>query len=191
MLSQLIDVISRTAALNERDIALCARAFQPVSFKKNTVVEAAGQVPQHVYFIAAGFMRLYYTDERGNEATTYFGAPNEFLTPFLSFIHQQQAPENLACITACEALRISRPAMAALIEASVAFKTFSVTIFEQAIAATGRRADSLATLNAEQRYRQLLAARPDLLLHVPVQHIASFLGIKPESLSRIRRQSIS
>ena len=189
MLTKFLDVVSRTTTLQAPDVELCAQAFQPLSLKKNIAVAAAGAVPQHLYFVAEGFMRLYYLDERGREVTSYFGAANEFLTPFLSFIHQQPSPENLACIADCEVLQISRPAMAALIEASAAFKTFSVTIFEQAIAATARRADSLATLSAEQRYRQLLAARPDLLLHVPVQHIASYLGMQPESLSRIRRQS--
>ncbi len=191
MLSKLVAVIGQTVALGEQDQALCAQYFQSVSLRRSTVVETAHAVPQHLYFIADGFMRLYYADERGDEATTHLGAPNEFLTSFLSFIHQRKAMENLASITACQALRIARPHLVALIDASEAFKQFSLIIFEQAIAATERRANSLATPSAEQRYRQLLAARPDVLLHVPVQHVASFLGIKPESLSRIRRQAIT
>ena len=188
MLPQLLEVIARRVPLSLPDIELCSHAFEAVSLKKNAVVEAVGEVPQHLYFIGTGYMRLFYSDADGDEVTTHLGAAHDFLTPFLSFIHQQRAPENLACITACTVLRISRPRLVALIEASAAFKAFSLLIFEQAIADTSRRANSLATLTAEQRYRQLATARPDLILHVPVNYLASYLGISRESLSRIRRQ---
>ena len=191
MLASLFAVIARTVALSEADQALCAQVFQPVAVPRNTVLEAAGAVPAHLYFIVDGYLRLYYQDERGDEATTALASGGEFLTPFLSFIHQRPATESLAAITACDVLRIAHPHLKQLIAASPAFQQFSLLIFEQAIAATAHRADSLATRAAGQRYRDLLAARPDLLLHVPVQYVASFLGIKPESLSRIRRQLIS
>ncbi len=191
MLTSLIAVISRAVVLSEADEALCGQFFQPLAVPRNTVLAAAGAVPSHLYFVVDGYLRLFYQDERGDEATTTLASGNEFLTPFLSFIHQRPASESLASITACEVLRISHPHLKQLIEASAAFQQFSLLIFEQAIAATARRADSLATHSAAQRYQQLLADRPEVLLHVPVQQVASFLGIKPESLSRIRRQLIS
>ncbi|GAA4361914.1 Crp/Fnr family transcriptional regulator [Hymenobacter saemangeumensis] len=191
MLPQLLDLISRSGNLSPADIALCERYFQPLAVKKNTVVQAAGTVPQYLYFLGTGYMRLYYADEQGSEITTHLGLPGDFLTPFLSFIHQQPAPESLAAITACEVLRIAHADLAALIAGSEAFKQFSLLIFEQAMGAAARRANSLATLSAEQRYRLLLAQHPAVLLHVPVQQLASYLGIKPESLSRIRRQVVS
>lgn len=191
MLTDLFAVISRTVELSAADEARCARYFEPLTLKKNTLVAAAGQVPLHLYFVRAGYLRLYYPEADGREATTYLGAPGEFLTPFLSFIHQRPALESLASVTAAEVLRIAQPALQVLIAESEAFKSFSLLIFEQAITTVEQRAHSLATRTAEQRYRQLLATRPDVLLHVPVQHVASYLGMQPESLSRIRRQALS
>jgi len=191
MLASLFAVIARTVALSEADQALCAQFFHPLAVPKNTVLEPADAVPTHLYFVVAGHLRLYYQDERGSEATTALASGGEFLTPFLSFIHQRPAAESLATITACDVLRIAHPHLKQLIAASAAFQQFSLLIFEQAIAVTARRADSLATRSASQRYQELLTTRPDVLLHVPVQHLASYLGIKPESLSRIRRQAIS
>ena len=191
MLSELLAAIARTAALSEADAARCAQSFEPLTLRKNEVVEAAGAVPQHLYFVGEGFMRLYYAGEDGAAATTYLAGPGEFLTSFLSFIHQRPAPENLASITTCAVLRVARPRLAALIAESETFKQFSLSIFERAIVAAEQRANSLATRSAEQRYRQLLAARPELLLRVPVQYLASYLGMQPESLSRIRRQVVS
>ena len=191
MLAKLLAVIAQTVALSPADIALCEQHFQPLALKKNTVVAAAGEVPRYLFFLNTGYMRLHYADERGDDITTYLGLPNGFVAAFLGFVQQQPAPESLSTITACEVLRIAQPDLAALIQASEAFKQFSLLIFETALGAAAQRANSLATLNAEQRYRQLLARHPDVLLHVPVQQVASFLGIQPESLSRIRRQAIT
>ena len=135
-------------------------------------------------------MRLFYYDENGDEVTTLICSPRSFITPFLSSINENKAKENTECTTECEVLRISKPRMASLIDQSEHFKKFSLIIFEQAMAFTEIRADDLATLNAEQRYKKLLENCPSSMQNVPVQYIASFLGMKPESLSRIRCQMI-
>jgi ribosomal protein L10 len=77
-----------------------------------------------------------------------------------------------------------------LIDKNENFKNFSLIIFEQAMANTNIRANDLATLTAELRYKKLLQEQPEIIQNVPVQYIASYLGIKPQSLSRIRKQMI-
>ena len=64
-------------------------------------------------------------------------------------------------------------------------------IFEHAFSSTAMRANDLATLSAEQRYKKLITEQAQFIQHIPLQYIASYLGMKPESLSRIRRQMIS
>jgi CRP-like cAMP-binding protein len=88
-------------------------------------------------------------------------------------------------------LRITNANLKKLIDESENFKKFSLIIFEQAIFSTANRANDLATLNAEQRYKKLIDKQPQLIQNIPIQYIASYLGMKPESLSRIRRQIIS
>jgi CRP-like cAMP-binding protein len=109
----------------------------------------------------------------------------------LSFINNRKARENIGSINDSELLKISREQLTALIQESERFKVFSLIIFEQAIIATENRANDLATLTATDRYKKLMQEQPEILQQVPVQYIASFLGIKPESLSRIRKQIIS
>ena len=169
---------------------MCKTYFEPIAIAKNTVLEEQGKIPRCLYFISSGFVRLFYYDDNGGEATTHVGSPNGFITSFLSFIHQKQSKENVACITDCALLKISHSALVTLIDKSENFKKFSLIIFEQAIASTETRANDLATLTAEQRYKKLLEEQPMILQNVPIRQIASFLGIKPESLSRIRRQII-
>ena len=162
-----------------------------MSLTKNRVVERQGRIPKHLYFINTGFMRLFYLDESGDEITTTISPPHSFITPFLSFIHEREARESVGCITHCEVLRILKPDLADLISQSKSFQTFSLLIFEQAIAASEKRANELATLRAEDRYQALVENQPSILQHVPIRYIASYLGIKPESLSRIRRNLAS
>jgi CRP/FNR family transcriptional regulator, anaerobic regulatory protein len=190
MLESLFQEISKKIILTIDDKALCKNYFEEVNFNRNTILDEQDKVPQFLYFIVSGFMRLFYYDENGDEVTTYLTSPNGFIASFLSLIHQKPATENVECITDCQLLRISRANLISLIDKSENFKKFSLVIFEQVIALSQIRANDLATLTAELRYKKMIQEQPQLLQNVPVQYIASFLGIKPQSLSRIRRQII-
>ncbi len=190
MLDNLFQEISKTVHLDEQDRRLCNQFFEVITENRNTIVEAQGKIPRFLYFINSGFSRLFYCDDKGNEVTTFLCAPNAFIASFLSLVHQQLASENVACVTDCQLLRISRQNLATLIDRSENFKKFSLVIFEKVMALSQVRANDLATLTAEERYKKLIEEQPRLLQHIPIQYIASFLGIKPQSLSRIRRQVI-
>ena len=190
MLDHLLQEIVQKVSLTTADKALCAAYFEEIKVSKNSILEEQEKKHRFLYFVHSGFMRLFYYDEKGNEITTHFTSPNGFITSFLSFVHEKPAMENVECITDCQLLRISRTNLARLINESDNFKTFSVSIFEQVIAMSQVRANDLATLPAELRYKKLLTEQPQLLQHIPIGYIASFLGIKSQSLSRIRRQLI-
>lgn len=176
--------------LTDHDKLLCEAKFEPHRFVKNTTIEEENKTPKHLYYINKGFMRLYYFDENGDEVTTLISGKGQFITSFLDFINQKKTNLNLECITDCEVLRIERKALVSLIDASDNFKQFSIIIFEQAIISTQNRANELATLSAEQRYNKLIENNPEIVQSVPLQYISSYLGIKPQSLSRIRRKPI-
>lgn len=188
MYDKLYTVISKTTVLDKRDKDLCLTFFEPATFKRNDIIEFESKVPQNLYFINEGYLRLFYYDDNGDEVTTNLSSPTDFITSFLCFINQEKAKDNLECITDCELLKISKQKMLDLIANSESFKNFSLIIFQQAIAATQIRANDLATLTAEIKYKKLLTERPQLIQNIPLQYIASYLGIKPQSLSRIRNQ---
>jgi CRP/FNR family transcriptional regulator, anaerobic regulatory protein len=174
--------------LSAEDIEYCRSFFQYQQIGKNTIVEEEGKKPQALYFIANGFMRLFYYDDQGDEVTTLISTRATFITPFLNFIHQTPSTENVETITDCEVYSIKRDEIMQLIESNEGFKKFSLVIFEQSMALNQNRANDLATLSAEQRYLKLLNTQPEIVQNVPIQYIASYLGIKPQSLSRIRKQ---
>lgn len=176
--------------LTKSDMKFCKQYFELKVLSKNSIVEEENKIPKHLYFITKGFMRLFYYDESGDEVTTLIASPNRFITSFLNFINEKKSNENLECITDCEFYRIERSKLAEVIEKNENFKKFSLVIFEQAMGTTQLRANDFATLTAELRYKKLLEQQPEIIQNVPIQYIASYLGIKPQSLSRIRKQLI-
>lgn len=190
MLDHLVQTISTHVKLSDADIELCGHSFEPVSFPKNTLLEAEGHVPKYLYFIVSGYVRLFAYDDQGEEVTSHLNCPPGFITAYRHFNQQSRSDDNVECITDCQLLRITKAKLDQLILHSDRMKDFSIAIFQQSIAYNENRAKELATLSAEQRYRKLIEQSPDMLLHVPIKHIASFLGMNPKSLSRIRKQVI-
>jgi CRP/FNR family transcriptional regulator, anaerobic regulatory protein len=164
--------------------------FTPLQVSKNTIIEEEGKVPQHLYFVNEGYLRSFYYDNDGDEVTTYLATPEQYMASFLAVSQQKISTENLETITDCSLLKINREDFLKIIEQYPDFRQYSLHIFERAFSQMNQRANDLATLTAEQRYTQLLNNQGNILQNVPIQYIASFLGIKPQSLSRIRKQMI-
>jgi CRP-like cAMP-binding protein len=182
--------ISKTGNLNNEDLENIQKYFIPFSATRNTVLEEQEKTPNYLYFINSGFMRLFYYDERGEEQTTFLCAQSGFIASFSSLINQTKATENVECITDCELLKISYVDAKLLVGISEIFKNFFLVMFEKSISSATLRANDLALLNAEQRYQKIIDQQPHFIQNIPLQYIASYLGIKPQSLSRIRKQVI-
>jgi CRP-like cAMP-binding protein len=190
MTSRFLHLFDSYVKLTENDIECCKPYFELNSSSKNSIVEEENSVPKHLYFITKGFMRLFYYDHNGDEITTLIVSPNQFVKSFSNFIHEFKSNENLECITNCEFYQIERSKLVELIDKNENFKKLSLVIFEQSVVTTQIRANDFATLTAELRYKKLIEQQPEIIQNVPVQYIASYLGIKPQSLSRIRKQII-
>lgn len=190
MHEKLLKLISQSVTLTDNDTDLCKLYFEPVLSPKNSILEEENKTPKHLYFVVSGFVRLFHYNDKGDEVTTHINCPPGFITSYLNFIHQTKSGENLECITECELLRITKGNLDLLTQESSAFKDFSISVFQQSLAYNENRSKELATLTAEQRYQQLIENHPDILYNVPLQYIASFLGMNPKSLSRIRKEMI-
>ena len=187
---KLIDFIKSKQPISKQDMDLITQYFEPVLFPGNRIIEGEGKIPKYLYYIISGYLRLFYYHENGDEITTHINCPPGFFTSYSSFVNGTKASDNVECITECELLRITKGDLESLTSKSPAIKNFSINVFQQSIAYNESRSVELATLSAEQRYQQLIRNYPGILHHVPISYIASFLGMKPESLSRIRRRLI-
>lgn len=192
MHEQLIkDITSVKYEISLQDIELCKELFQPVLMPKNRILEEEGKAPQHLYYIVSGFMRLFYYNDNGDEVTTHLNCPHLFFTSFSDFMNQTKSTVNVETITECQLLRITKQDYDVLMEKSSFWKNYGMHILQESVTYNEDRSTDLATLTAEQRYLKLMSSYPNIIQNVPLQYIASFLGIKPESLSRIRRNLIN
>jgi CRP/FNR family transcriptional regulator, anaerobic regulatory protein len=190
MYNNLLNLISQKVTLSENDKKLCEKYFEPILIPKNRIIESEGKIPQYLYFVVSGYMRLFHFNENGDEITSHINCPPGFITSYTNFINQTKATDNVECITDCELLRITKNNIDIVTSKSEAFKNFSIWVFQQSITYNENRSNELATLTAEQRYHKLIDNYPQILHNVPLQYIASFLGMNSKSLSRIRKQII-
>ncbi|MDR6527598.1 CRP-like cAMP-binding protein [Chryseobacterium rhizosphaerae] len=191
MHDKLLQYIRSGQEITPEEIETVKTCFEPVKFSRNTVIEEAGKVPNYLYYIVSGYLRLFYMDQNGNQVTTHINCPPGFFTSYTHFINKTRSDDFVECITDCELLRISKANLDHLVAHSRMMKDFSILVFQQSIAYNENRSRELSALSAEQRYLKLLKEFSDIIQHVPIQYIASFLGMKPESLSRIRRKIIN
>jgi len=190
MHEKLLEIIRQQIPITDKDAELCTEYFEPIIFPKNRIIEDEGKIPQYLYFVVSGYMRLFQYNDNGDEITSHINCPPGFITSYFNFINQTKATENVECITECELLRITKNNLDLITSKSDAFKDFSIWVFQQSIEYNENRSKELATLSAEERYQKLIDNYPQIILNVPLQYIASFLGMNSKSLSRIRKQMI-
>ncbi len=170
---------------------LCHQYFEPVVFPKNTIIEAQGKVPKYLYFIVSGYMRNFHFDDLGNEITVDLNHSSRFFASYNHFVNRTVTNENIECITDCELLRCKRDDIDILFEKSPIIIKHELLVLQKAFEEERKKIIDRTTLSAEKRYLKFLKEQPNTLQNVPLQHIASYLGMKPESLSRIRKKFLN
>ena len=170
------------ASLDRLEAAATAR-----SLSKGDHLLREGEVATHVAFVEAGLLRYYYLAE-GREHTGQFFFPGQFVTDVASFVRRRPALQNVDALEPTRVRLIARADLDALYDADPAFERFGRRLFQDALASSQLRTASLLRDSAEDRYLALLDERPKVMGAVPLQTVASYLGVTPEALSRIRRR---
>ncbi len=186
MEQQLFDYLSKYMVLTEEEKQRITELSIFNSFKKGDILLKESEYSNDAYFVMKGCIRSYYIID-GEEKTTAFYTEMETLAPLCS-INNQPSEHYIACVEDSIIL-ISNAAMEqATFAAFPRFETLCRILTEELVAKKQATLDDFKTSTPEQRYLNLQASRPDLLQRVPQHQIASYLGITPQSLSRIRKR---
>ena len=184
----LINYFLEFVQLEDVDKDFILKSFKAGFIKKNTIIEKAGHVPKLHHFIASGFVRRYYIDDFGNEIVTDINKGPEFLTTYIHFLNNTVSPKNyIETITDVTVLQINRSSVLNLLSRFLVMQEFQSKVFLKMSNDNRQRAIDLATLSAEQLYLKFINENPEIIQNVPLTCIASYLGITPQSLSRLRK----
>lgn len=189
MQNLLFDFISKyiTISKEEKNALVALDIFHTV--KKGTVLLKEGQKSNDGYFVLQGCLRTYYVID-GEEKTTAFYTEMEGHTP--NCVLSKQASEYFVAASEDSILSISNPDMEAeIFEKFPKFETLCRVLSEELLVKQQINFDDFKTSSPEQRYLSLIEKRPDLIQRVPQHQLASYLGIKPQSLSRLRARILT
>jgi CRP/FNR family transcriptional regulator, anaerobic regulatory protein len=187
MTTQILYSIQSIVRLNTDEIAAFLAILTVKQLKKKEYLLREGQICDKIFFINSGCMRLFYTVE-GEENTIQFFFSDAWYTDYTSFLTGQASIENMRALETCELVFFRKTDLYALYNTHPVFERVGRIFAENAVLSYSRLNQMLTNEEPEARYLKLLDERPEWVARIPQHYIASYLGIKPESLSRIRRR---
>lgn len=179
--------LSALVPLTEADYEAFTAPLQHLELKKKAFLLREGDICRHVAYIENGCLRYFY-NVNGEEHTGQFFFENGWYTDYDSFLRHVPSTQNIQALEPSRVWLMPRAALYQLYEERPVFERFGRLMAEHAFQGLRTRNDALLNLTPEERYLRLLRERPKVVARVPQHYIASHLGLKPESLSRIRKR---
>ncbi|RSK29155.1 Crp/Fnr family transcriptional regulator [Bacillus sp. HMF5848] len=185
----LIQYMKRFSDLSEAELKKLTIDVPVVTFKKGTTLLHQGEVPDKCYFVLKGCVRQYAVDEDGNETTFNFFTEEQSVTTFNQHTTDKVSPYSLSCLEDCTLVVGDLATEQESYDMHPVLAAMTRKMIEADIGAMRDDFSSFISSTPEERYHALMKKRPDLIDRVPQYQLASYLGIKPESLSRIKKRS--
>lgn len=187
MTTRLIDYFNRFRPLTPGEAQAIADSAQVRTCAKGTVLLEAGQAAIESYFVLGGCVRKYYVVD-GEEKTSGFFMEDDWVIAFNGFGEQPASGHYLVCLEACSLVVGTADKETDLFDRFPDLQLLSRQVLEKVMSEQQALLASYITGTPEQRYLHLLKTRPELIHRVPQYQLASYIGVKPESLSRIRKR---
>jgi CRP-like cAMP-binding protein len=188
MFSLLRAHIEKRVHLTDEEFSIITKYFVPKSLKKHQFLLNEGDVCKNLGFVNSGCLREYTIDSKGTEHIIQFAIEDWWVSDLHSFLSGLPATYNIDALQDSEVLLLEKSAREELLDNCPKMERFFRLLIEANQVATHQRiADSLGA-SAEERYLKFIKTYPKLFEQVPQNQIASYLGITPQSLSRIRKE---
>jgi CRP-like cAMP-binding protein len=189
--TRLAEFLSAVPRTDRDDADRFSSVFRKKRIEKGRLFLGAGDIQSQIGFVHRGLFRYYYLDDCGNETTKYFCTENDVLFNIVSY---SEGTPSLFTIEALEDSEISCASVVdfrTMVENHVGCMKLYLHFLERSYVIKEHREADFLLKNASDRYRDFIRSRKGLEQRVSQRHIASYLGIAPESLSRIRRQFLN
>ena len=187
MLDQLKTYCQKIVPLSKSELGLIDAYFEMKTLKKKEFLLQDNTVCNFIAFIAVGSIRHFHVKD-GNEKTCDISFENNWVTDFQSFTYETLGKMNLQAMEETTVFLIHKQNLYKLYKQCSKYETFGRIMAENVAQKATEIAMSLSSEKPEERFQNLISKQPDLFQRVPQKYIANFLGISPESLSRIRNR---
>lgn len=183
-------VFQSIQVLSQNELNLLEDLITFRKLKKGELLLKENQVCNEIVFIKKGILRSYFFNHQGDEITNCFAFENEFMASFSSFITQNIAEENIQALADTELQILSRESLEKLYKLGNQWQEIGRKLTEMEYVTLQKRMISFQKLSGTQRYNELYQNHQEYLQMIPLQCLASYLGVTPRHLSRIRKAAL-
>ena len=180
--------VNAFVGMSDEEFNLGTTFLIPKKLRRRQYLLQAGDVCPWAVFIAKGCLRQYSLDAMGRERILRFGIEGWWMTDLESFRSRLPATSNIDALEDSELLLMSNESLERLNAAVTSWDRYYMGVLEKENQSALMRISDFVGSSAEERYMHFLAVYPDLFQRIPLHQIASYLGITPQTLSRIRKQ---
>jgi CRP-like cAMP-binding protein len=180
--------IERRIQMTAKEFEACRQYFSPKKLKKRQFLLQEGEICRSIAFVNSGCLRAYTVDHKGEEHIIQFAIEDWWISDLNSYLTGAPATYTIDALDDSDVLLLERSARDQLLESVPKMERFFRLLQESNYVATHRRINDALSASAEERYLTFLKTYPALAEQVPQSQIASYLGITPQSLSRIRKE---
>lgn len=186
MLTELKNFLQQYSFLRPTDIQKLLGVVELKHYRKGEVVIATGDSDRHIYFTVNGFFRTYVVRADGEERTVHLAGPGMGFGSSKTVYRNQPSNENVMALESGIVFRVHYESMHRICQDNPRLYRLYGLMLEKSFVEAIERLEFHSVMNPDQRYEYLLKNRPDLFSKVPLKYIASYIGITPVSMSRLR-----
>ncbi|GIG64084.1 Crp/Fnr family transcriptional regulator [Phytomonospora endophytica] len=174
--------------LPESELAKVGEVFRPLDVPERTQLVRAGERPGRVFFSLTGLSRIFHVDEGGTERIKAFRAEHELICAYSALLRDEPSDVHIETVEPSRLLVATRERFALLNAGHPGWREIIMRLTERRLVEEDHRHTELLRFDASRRYRNFLAAEPELAARLTQRLIASYIGVTPVQLSRIRAQ---
>ena len=179
--------INTRVEISEEEFDTIFKHFEQLNFTKNELIIKPNQIIDYKFFVLKGCLRSYFIDISGIEHTVQFAIEDWWIGDYTAYFTGKTSILNVECLEDCTLLRVKKEEWDRLYKEIPKLETYARIQLERGLAATHQKNIDNHRMSTKEKYEHFVASFPQLEQRIKNYHIASYLGITPERLSRIRK----